>query len=1090
MQNPGVSPLTSYIGLPYDGVNWIGLLIFSAILIWLVRRTWDLKSRMPWQKWAVLALLAASTLLVGSLFTFHLAVSDLLPLPGVPVDTSGLAIYFLACLPFVLGAGFLGVTAAAFLGGLAGLAIALVQSHQIFTVLEYAGLALVYAAALRQHYRARLYRILRHPLGSGLLIALGFTPIYIISALFSTPGSLEARLDYSLTQVWLVAVFRGCELLAASLVAEIIYLLKVPFWQRVSAVFPSPEEKSLRVRFFFGTVPLILVLFFALTAADWVVAGDAARRMTEDRLSTSTAVVADSIPAFLETGEGLLSSLATPDLLAAPDASRAGMLNSRILLVPYFRELVLFDQTGKPLASYPEKVDDASLTSNEKAAITLALQGVTSQHEVIPHAHGENSVQVSFIYAIQGQGESVIGVLLGRTDFNTIGFTSSALKSLNGIKDWGAEGAILDENGIILYHPAADLVDTEYVGRRPGTNEFFDEVAPDGTRRLVYFQPVIENNWAVVMYVPAEVTQSLALQIAYPLLLILIVITTAMIIFWAANLRSVTVSLHELSQGATLISHGQLEHSLSVPGVDEVGQLGHAFEDMRQSLKARLDELNRLLKVSQGIAGHLKVEDAMASVLDAAVGDGAAAARVVLVREVTLDLLRDRLVSFGKGPSSANYAYLDEQIFELTHQQPLLSIPNANRIRRLVVPPGCWQPGAVIALALQFENHYYGALYVAYDQPHNASEAEVRFLGTLAGQAALAAANASLYAAAEIGRQRLMAVLASTPEPVLVIDEKMRLLLLNPAAQQVQGLFHAAEIGRPVRDVVANLELLDLILQPIDEIKPDREITLTNGRVYKAIVSPVSAEGKVVGRICLLQDITRFKELDTMKSEFVTTVSHDLRSPLVMMRGQVTMFQMLGELNEQQKTFMKKIVKGVEDMSHLVNNLLSLGRMDSHLGLQYERINAQDLVSQVLTTLQPQAAQQNIQVENASLNLPPIYLEADRDFLHQAITNLVDNAIKYTPLGGKVKFSLQAKPNSVVFICEDTGIGIAPLDQPHIFDKYYRGGRRDPNQQRGSGLGLSIVKSTADRLGGSVKVDSKLGKGSIFYLEIPLAPKK
>lgn len=1090
MPDPSTATLQLYVGLPYDSINWIGLFLLSGVLIWLVRRTWDLQARMSWQKWVLLILLGSSTLLVNRLLVFNLDVENLLPVPGVPIDASGLAIFALACLPFVLGSGFLGVSWSVFLGGLAGLSVALVQTHQLFTIVEYAGLALTYGVMLRQPYRAWVYRVLRHPLGAAVLVSLAFTPVYIISALFATPGSLEARLDYSLTQAWMVALLRGSELLVAGLAAEIIYDLKFPFWHRVTTVLPSPEEKSLRVRFFYGTVPLILVLFLALTAGDWVVAGGAARRMTQDRLTSTTSVVADSIPAFLETGQGLLGWLATPDLLPGQGKSAGTMLESRIRLVPFFDELLLFDRSGKMIASYPGELDQQSLTPLEAQGVTLALEGLSSQYYAEPRPSGETSVQISFISLIQDQNSKPLGVLLGRTDFNTIQFTISALKALNGIKDWGGEGTILDENGIILYHPSVNMVGTQYVGRRPAAAEFFDEVSPGGTRRLVYFQPLITNNWAVVMSVPAELVQSQALQIAYPLLIILVIVTAAMLIFWAANLRMVTESLHGLSKEAVLISQGQLEHALQAPGEDEVGQLGHAFEDMRQSLKARLDELNRLLRVSQGIAANLKIEESMASVLDAALGDGAAAARVVLVRDVTLDLLRDRLVSFGKGPASANYAYLDEQVFEFTKQQPVLSIPNTTRIRRLTVPPGCWQPGALIAMALYFENRYYGALWVAYDQPHNFSESEVRFLGTLAGQSALAAANASLYAGAEIGRQRMMAVLASSPEPVLVIDEKLRLLLLNPAAQQVPGLVRAAEIGRPVRDVVANLELLELILQPLEDKQSTREITLTNGHTYFASVSPVGADNKVVGRVCLLQDITHFKELDSMKSDFVATVSHDLRSPLTLMRGYVTMFQMLGELNEQQKTFMKKIVKGVEDMSHLVNNLLNIGRMESGVGLQPERVNAQELVGHVLTALQPQATQQNIQVEHASVTLPPIYLEADRDLLTQAITNLVDNAIKYSPLGGKVKISIQSKPNSVLFICQDTGIGIAPLDLPHIFEKYYRSGRREAHQQRGSGLGLAIVKSIAERHGGNVRVESQLGKGSVFYMEIPLAPKK
>jgi len=173
-----------------------------------------------------------------------------------------------------------------------------------------------------------------------------------------------------------------------------------------------------------------------------------------------------------------------------------------------------------------------------------------------------------------------------------------------------------------------------------------------------------------------------------------------------------------------------------------------------------------------------------------------------------------------------------------------------------------------------------------------------------------------------------------------------------------------------------------------------------------------------------------------------------------------------------------------------VINLLNLGRIESGLGLQIDRVNAQELVGQVLTQLQPLATQQTIQMEHASVTLPPIYFEADRDLIQQALTNLVENAIKYTPGGGKIKVTIQPRQSTLVFIVQDTGIGIAPLDMAHIFEKFYRSGRREAHSQRGSGLGLAIVKSIAERHGGKVTVESHLGKGSVFFLEIPLAPPK
>ncbi|NMB87052.1 MAG: PAS domain S-box protein, partial [Chloroflexi bacterium] len=354
------------------------------------------------------------------------------------------------------------------------------------------------------------------------------------------------------------------------------------------------------------------------------------------------------------------------------------------------------------------------------------------------------------------------------------------------------------------------------------------------------------------------------------------------------------------------------------------------------------------------------------------------------------------------------------------------------------------------------------------------------------------ASNARLYATAEIGRQRIQAVLDSTPEPVLVIDQQNWLLLLNPATLQVPGLISSSTPGRPIREVIAHRELLDFILQPNAESLSSREIIMSNGRIYYASVAPVEAENQPVGKICILRDITYYKELDSMKSDFVATVSHDLRSPLTLMRGYATMLQMVGELNAQQKSYVRKIINGVENMARLVNNLLDLGRIESGISLQLEKVLAQEVAVHVVNSLQPQATQKNIQLlyecesKEQEQQLQSLSIDADSALLEHAIYNLVENAIKYTGVGGQVCVNMQAKPTSVIYVVKDNGIGIAPLDLPHMFEKFYRSGRREAYQQRGTGLGLAIVKSIAERHGGKVWVDSRLGKGSTFFLEIPL----
>lgn len=246
------------------------------------------------------------------------------------------------------------------------------------------------------------------------------------------------------------------------------------------------------------------------------------------------------------------------------------------------------------------------------------------------------------------------------------------------------------------------------------------------------------------------------------------------------------------------------------------------------------------------------------------------------------------------------------------------------------------------------------------------------------------------------------------------------------------------------------------------------------------------AEGRTVGRVCILRDVTQLKEIDTLKSDFVSTVSHDLRSPLTLMRGYATMLEMAGALNDQQKGYAKMIVQGVDNMAKLVNNLLDLGRIEFGVGLQVETVPVLDILERVTGDLQMQAKQKNISL---GVELPrdlPHAIEADQALLHQALYNLVENAIKYTPEGGAVTVHVDPRPDgSLIFAVQDSGIGISEEDRKRLFEKFYRGTNRDALMQRGTGLGLAIVKSIAERHGGKAWVESELGKGSVFFLQIP-----
>ncbi|KPL77883.1 hypothetical protein ADN00_08380 [Ornatilinea apprima] len=1080
----------TYFELPYQLVGWVGWFLLLAGLTYGLVKTWQNRTETAQPKVGLIILLMVLVPLCSLFLGIRLPDDQTLPIPITPVEYFSPALMFFAAVPWVLAAGLVGPIAGTLVGFASGLVMMVWETHSLFTPLETAALAFFFSLVIRQRFRTSFYRLMRHPVLGAALVSVAAVPFFLLTSFLGSKGGLALRIDFAVTHVWPLLISQGGQLLIASLIGEAFHLARLKGWGGRGPFVPSPEETNLHSRFFARSLPVIVILVVALLVGDWVVAGLTARQLINDQLANSARIAAESLPYFLESGQNLITKLAAPELAELESADVQVTFQQRLQETFFFTQLYLFDENGEPVSGYPiSDYGQLRISMEENAGLRLSLRGVPVQIYTVAPLEGQKTAQVSFIARITDEKNQPMGVLLGRTDFNNNPFTLPSLKALTEINETGGEGIILDENNRILYHPLSSLVMTSYLGKTAVEPQSFDDTSPTGTRQLVYIQPLVGQPWTVLVKVPAEQVQRLALQLSLPLLGILFLLLAVLLITLQLGINSVAKSLQSLANETTLIAQGQLDKPLKLDSEDEIGRLQRSFEKMRVSLRARLFELNRLLKVSQEAGSSLKIEDAMLPVLEAAAVYGASSARVILVKDTEDESQHQALYTQGIGRSAEDFASLDRQVFEFMREQSSLSIPNSNRLR-ILRSVGQHIPGALAAVALKHENRYIGALWIGYEQPENITAEQIQFLKTLAGQATFAAINASLYAKTDLERRRLEAVLDSTPEPVLMFDRNLCLVLSNPAAINVKGLLAETNPGTPLSQVLLSTTLIDLIQNSEADKFLSREIGLENGRVYQASVSGVINDQRLMGKICILQDITHFKELDTLKTELVATVSHDLRSPLTLMRGYATMLQMVGELNDQQKSYVAKINSSVEGMSKLVSNLLDLSRIEAGINLKLSKVPAQLIIETVMASLKPQAAQKKIEFSSEHPEGDPIMLEVDSDLLVQSLYNLVENAIKYTPMNGKVNVGLTKGGKGVVFSVADTGIGIAPLDLPHMFEKFYRSNRRESYQQRGSGLGLAIVKSIAERHGGRVWVESFLGKGSTFYLEIPLAQEK
>ena len=239
----------------------------------------------------------------------------------------------------------------------------------------------------------------------------------------------------------------------------------------------------------------------------------------------------------------------------------------------------------------------------------------------------------------------------------------------------------------------------------------------------------------------------------------------------------------------------------------------------------------------------------------------------------------------------------------------------------------------------------------------------------------------------------------------------------------------------------------------------------------------------------LVQANARLSELDRMKDSFLSMITHELRTPMTAMMGLAENLEagVYGPLNEAQTENLKKILESGARLRQLVNDLLDLSKMESGMmRLQCEPLDPRTLVEAVIYQLESLAAQAKVKLVNrVSYNLPEVFCDGQR--IEQVLTNLLSNAIKFTPLEGIVTITAAAQEDFVSFTVTDTGCGIEPEAQAHIFDKFIQLHPNKDDRTKGTGLGLAIVKHLVELHGGTVSVESESGKGSQFYFTLPIA---
>jgi PAS domain S-box-containing protein len=541
---------------------------------------------------------------------------------------------------------------------------------------------------------------------------------------------------------------------------------------------------------------------------------------------------------------------------------------------------------------------------------------------------------------------------------------------------------------------------------------------------------------------------------------------------------------------------------------------GSLFKEPEKSgeLLRRARELSALLVVTQTATQSLDTEKILNDTLDKSLE--------ILGFEIGYIRILDQkaggmVVSVARGLSSPEFlktvVYLNSShrsigkiVFET--RQPYISSDiqkdDKNKFRH-----GFMLREGIVSAAfvpIMSKNRFLGMMMVGSFKLHGFSQYEIDLLMAFGSQIGTALENARLYDEVSKGKAYIENLVENAADLIISTNLDDQILTWNRGAEVLFGYRKDEVIGKHLSILLPSERFHELeeMRAKVQISGALRDIEIRSKKkdgvlIYLSLsVSPVrDLDGKIVGFLRVAKDITekkryerRLKELDKMKSDFVSNVSHELRTPLTAIKGSVDnmLDGLTGSLNEKQLRYLNRIKSNTDRLSRLINDLLDLSRIESgRVEVRQTTLPLTALTEEVAEHMRALAAEKLIRIEVPSSD-PSVTVWADRDKVTQVLMNLIGNAVKFTPQDGKITVALEKNGNDYIQISvADTGPGILPEEQNKIFSKFYQVANIDKQKPKGSGLGLAISKALVEMHGGKIWMDSEVGRGSTFYFTLP-----
>ncbi|HEY8889598.1 MAG TPA: ATP-binding protein [Clostridium sp.] len=329
-------------------------------------------------------------------------------------------------------------------------------------------------------------------------------------------------------------------------------------------------------------------------------------------------------------------------------------------------------------------------------------------------------------------------------------------------------------------------------------------------------------------------------------------------------------------------------------------------------------------------------------------------------------------------------------------------------------------------------------------------------------------------------QNRLEAILQSMDSGVIAVNRKNKVIMINPYAKKMFGITEDI-IGQNLMDNIRNFELENIFLQSDDDYK-EIKIGWPKERELRIKTADIINANEHIGTVAVVQDITKVKKLEKMRTQFVANVSHELKTPLTSIKGFAETLKYVDDVETKEK-FLNIINEEAERLTRLITDILTLSHIEQKMEVKKENIDVNEIIEDVYNLMKNTADLKGIQLLVKKQNIKTI--TGDTDMFKQMLINLVDNALNYSETGDSVCIGTECKEDRFILWVKDTGVGIAEKQISRIFERFYRVDKARSRSKGGTGLGLAIVKHIVLQFNGKIFIESELGIGSKFIIEIP-----